>query len=292
MSPPSRDEEGRGSLRLTSRETLKALLHRHGLRPRKALGQHFLVSEPLLQKILEAAELRPDDRVLEIGAGVGTLTLPLLEKVERVMAVEADRRLCAVLAELAGRNPRLDLRCRDVRELDLPALLRPPGWKVVANLPYYLSGPLLARLLEWHPFFRLAVLTLQKEVAERLLSPPGKPAYGGLGVLSALFAPARPVAPAPPRCFYPPPEVHSAVVRLDFAPHPPAPFPLLQKTVRAAFAHRRKALRQGLALALGLPPAAVEEKLLAAGISPSRRAEEMAPPEFLILAEALAGVLK
>ncbi len=282
--------------RLTSREELKALLRRHGLRPRKALGQHFLVSETLRHKILEAAELQPGDRVLEIGAGVGTLTLLLLEKTEKVLAVEADRRLCAVLEELAKavlKEPvKLDLRCEDVRKLDLPALLQPPGWKVVANLPYYLSGPLLASLLELHPLLKLAVLTLQKEVAERILSSPGTPSYGGLSVLSALFAPARLVATAPPHCFYPPPEVHSAVVRLDFLPSPPASFPLLQKTVRAAFAHRRKSLRQGLAEALRLPPARVEEKLRAAGLDPSRRAEEMAPPEFLILAESLTEILK
>lgn len=285
-------EERRSKPRLISREDLQALFRRYGLRPRKALGQHFLVSEPLLQKILEAADLHPDDRVLEIGAGVGTLTFPLLERVARVLAVEADPRLCAVLEELAEGNPGLDLRCQDVLELDLPSLLHPPPWKVVANLPYYLSGPLLARLLELHPLLRLAVLTLQKEVAERILSPPGKPSYGGLSVLSALFAPARPVAPAPPRCFYPPPEVDSKVVRLDFLPSPQAPFSLLQKTVRAAFAHRRKSLRQGLAKALGLPPDEIEDLLRAAQIDPSRRAEEMSPSEFLILAEALAGALK
>ncbi len=278
-----------------------ALLRRHGLRPRKRLGQHFLVDRRVLAAIVRAAELEADDGVLEIGAGLGTLTLALAAGAGRVVSVEIARELAPALAEtLEGAlaetpGGKVRLVFGDALRLDLAGLLAEDGgrrWKAVANLPYYVTAPLLARLLALP--LELLVLTVQKEVAERLVAPPGGRRYGALTVFVAYHAAAEVVTAVPPRSFHPPPLVGSAVVRLRPRAVPPVsvPAPALFAVVRAAFAHRRKTVANALAAGLAPPGAGgfLAEALDGAGIGGRRRPETLSLEEFARLTRALLDV--
>ncbi len=283
---------------LTAPSRVRALLARHGLRPDRRRGQHFLVDANVLAKILAAAELREEDRVLEIGPGLGTVTRELAARAERVVAVEVDRRLLPVLEETLSGLDNVTVVAGDALRVDLDALCPgdPGSWKVVANLPYYLTGPLVARLLTLGArggrppgrFGRLVVM-VQEEVAARLVAAPGSEAYGAFSVLVQYHATAEAVARVSPNCFYPPPEVVSAVVRLEARREPPvaAEPRALFAVVRAAFGQRRKSLRNALSSGLGLAPREVEEALRAAGIAPGRRGETLSLAEFGALAALL-----
>lgn len=284
---------------LTAPSRVKLLLQRHGLRPDRRRGQHFLVDANVLDKILAAAELTGADRVLEIGPGLGTVTRPLALAAGRVVAVEVDRRLLPVLAETLAGLENVVVVQGDALRLDLERLCAggPASWKVVANLPYYLTGPLVSRLLTVGTQggrppgrFGLLVLMVQAEVAQRLLAAPGTAAYGAFTVLARYHASVELVARVSATCFFPPPEVASAVVRLRARERPPvaADPDALFAVVRAAFAQRRKSLRNALAAGLGLAPAAVEEALRAGGIEAGRRGETLSLEEFGVLAGLLA----
>ncbi len=302
---------------LCSPRAVAEILRRHGLRARKRLGQHFLVDRRVLAAIVGAAELTPADAVLEIGAGLGTLTLALAARAGRVVAIEVARELAPVLAETlagvasaevghaagggldrsaagtSGEVVPVRLVFGDALRLDLARLLAEEGagrrWKAVANLPYYATAPLLARLLGLP--LDLLVLTVQKEVAERLVAAPGSHRYGALTVFVAYHAAAEVVAAVPPRSFYPPPLVASAVVRLRRRPAPPVPVPapVLFAAVRAAFAHRRKTLANALAAELAPPGGrgTVETALARASLDAGRRPETLSLEEFARLAGAL-----
>lgn len=304
------------SAALCSPRAVAQILGRHGLRPRKRLGQHFLVDRRVLAAIVGAAELTPADGVLEIGAGLGTLTLALAARAGRVVAVEMARELAPVLAETlrgiwsrgadgatgeeggeaagaAEGRGRVRLVFGDALRLDLARLLAEEGaagrWKAVANLPYYATAPLLVRLLELP--LNLLVLTVQKEVADRLAAVPGGRPYGALTLYVRYHAEAEVVAGVPPRAFYPPPLVTSAVVRLRRRTAPPVavPGPLLFAVVRSAFAQRRKTLANALAAAQRSPAgrALVGAALARAGLDGARRPETLSLEEFASLAEAL-----
>ncbi len=280
-----------GEPRLTSPSVLRALLARHGLEPSQALGQHFLVDSNVLNRILAAAGLGPADPVLEIGPGLGTLTRALADAAGRVVAVELDRRLGPVLAEtLAGRT-NVELVLGDVLRVDLEKLLQPgrPAWVVVANLPYGVTGPVLGRLVEGTLPIRRAVLMVQLEVARRMAAAAGTPAYGALSVAVQYRARVEVVARVSPRAFYPPPEVTSAICRLDWWDRPPVAVPpgQLFAVVRAAFGQRRKTLANSLAAGLGLPKPAVEAALRQAGIDPGLRGERLDLEAFARVAEVL-----
>lgn len=283
---------------LTAPSRVRDLLARHGLRPDKRLGQHFLVDANILGKILEAAEISASDRVLEIGPGLGTMTRALAERAARVVAVEVDRRLAPVLAEtLAGRE-NVAVVTGDALRVDLEALCPggPGSWKVVANLPYYITAPLVARLLEHGAgagrppgrFSRLVVM-VQEEVARRFAARPGTKEYGAFSLLVRYHAEVDPVVRVSPTCFFPPPEVSSAVVRLRTRPAPPveADPGVLFAVIRAAFAQRRKSLRNALAGGAAAPFPEAEAALEAAGIDGARRGETLTLEEFARLARRL-----
>jgi len=273
-----------------------AVLARRGLAPRKGLGQNFLVDRHIVAKILGAARLAPADTVLEIGPGLGVLTWELAERARSVIAVELDAGLVRWLTELFADKPHVRLVHADALEADLGGLLsaHPPGpggsAKVLANLPYYITSPLLMRLLEENLPISLAVVMVQKEVARRLTAPPGTKDYGALSVAVQLRADVEIVAPVPPGVFFPPPEVESAVVRLTVRPLPAgAPSgTFISAVVRAAFAQRRKTLRNALQTGASLwPKEAVPAALAEAGIDGSRRGETLSVQEFVRLAGAL-----
>ncbi|MBI4277168.1 MAG: 16S rRNA (adenine(1518)-N(6)/adenine(1519)-N(6))-dimethyltransferase RsmA [Armatimonadetes bacterium] len=271
------------------------LLRAHGLRPRQHRGQHFMVSRRALDAVLDAAALDPGDVVLEVGAGLGTLTAALARRVSAVAAVEVDRALIPVLRDTVGRFPHVRVVLGDIMDLDPAALLEglPAGpRKVVANPPYYLASLLMVRLLETPLGLTRLVLTVQREVAERIVAPPGGRDYGLLSVLVQFRAAARIAGHLPRSAFYPPPEVESAVVTM--VPHaaPPAVVEdeaVFLRVVRAAFGQRRKTLRNALrAVDATITAEQVEAACRAAGVDPGRRGETLSLEEFAALARVLA----
>ncbi|WP_371036433.1 16S rRNA (adenine(1518)-N(6)/adenine(1519)-N(6))-dimethyltransferase RsmA [Rhodosalinus sp. FB01] len=270
---------------------LREVIARHGLSARKALGQNFLLDLNLTARIARAAGDLSGADVLEVGPGPGGLTRGLLaEGARRVLAVEKDARCLPALEEIAAAYPgRLTVIHGDALEVDPLAHLSRPV-KVVANLPYNVGTELLVRWLTpkvWPPFWDSLTLMFQREVAERIVAPPGSRTYGRLAVLAQWRAEARIVMQLPPAAFTPPPKVSSAVVRLEALPAPryPADPAVLSRVVAMAFGQRRKMLRSALK---GLGPD-VGDLLSAAGIAPTARAEEIGLEAFCALARAVAA---
>ncbi len=278
---------------LATPEGTRAVLRRFGIRPSKRWGQHFLVSQRALEQILGAAQLSPADSVLEIGAGIGTLTAALAARAGRVAAIEVDSRLLPALAAAVDAYPHVRIVPADALEADLASLvvdLCGGARKAVSNLPYNVAAPVLLRLLD--PGLRLAliVVTVQREVAERITAAPGTAAYGRLSVVVRYRAAARIVSRVPPGAFLPPPEVESAIVELRPHPRPPAAVPdehEFLRIVAAGFGHRRKTLANALARGLGLRPRIAEAACGAAGVDPRTRAETLDVEAFAALARAL-----
>ncbi len=269
---------------------LREVIARHDLRARKALGQNFLLDLNLTARIARVAGDLSACDVLEIGPGPGGLTRGLLaEGARRVLAVEKDARCLPALAEIAAAYPgRLEVLNADALGLDPMAHLAPPV-RVVANLPYNVGTELLVRWLtppQWPPFWESLTLMFQREVAERIVAQPGSRAYGRLALLAQWRCAARIALRLPPEAFTPAPKVASAVVHLTALPAPryPADPAVLSRLVAAAFNQRRKMLRSSLR---GLAPD-IEDRLRAAGIPPTDRAEDVPLEGFCALARELA----
>lgn len=259
------------------------------LRPLKSLGQHFLVDPGIARRIVACANLEPGETVLEVGPGRGILTEALLEAGARVVAVELDRGLFAALADRFGGEPRLTLHQGDALRFD-PATV-PAPYRVVANLPYQVTTPLLFHLLAAAPGPEAMVVMVQREVAERMLAVSGTREYGVLTLGVAARARVERCFPVPPGAFRPRPRVHSAVVRIVPRADPLLPEASIDRfmaVVRAALGKRRKTLRNALGT-LGLPEARLADALQAAGIDPAVRGETLDLDAFLRLYEALAG---
>jgi len=285
------------SIDLTSPAQLKRLLRRHNFRIKKRFGQNFLVDRNILNKILEAADIGEGDAVLEIGPGAGTLTLAMAQRSARVAAVEVDRGLAAILDEVLEGHPNAVIVSADFLGLDLPQFLADhfgkAGVKVVGNLPYYITSPIITQLLLAGPQIERIVLMVQKEVAERLKASPGTKDYGSLSVFVQYYTEPEIVAHTSKNVFLPPPEVSSAIVRLIPRREPPVDVPndeLFFDVVHCAFGQRRKTLLNSLSdcPALGLSKEQVSQVLHDAGIESSRRAETLSLDEFAQIARAVA----
>ena len=283
--------------------SIAALLRSYDLHPKKGLGQHFLADQAALDRIVAAADLTPADTVLEIGPGLGTLTRLLAEQAGRVVAVELDDRLAAVLAERLAGQPNVEVRPGNILRISDFASLVGPSYKVVANLPYYITSAVLRHLLERQDQPSLVVVTVQREVAERIVAAP--PDMNLLAVSVQFYGRPRIVARIPAGAFYPPPKVDSAVVRIDVRDEPAVALGAgpaspegdlceasgtrlnvadFFRVVRAGFGHKRKTLRNALSAGLGLTPTQAEEALVQAGIDPRRRAETLSLQEWAELA--------
>lgn len=270
---------------------LREVIKTHDLVAKKQLGQNFLLDLNLTAKIARAAGDLTGSDVLEVGPGPGGLTRGLLaEGARRVLAVEKDPRCLPALAEIAAAYPgRLKVVNEDALKLDAAALLTPPI-RIVANLPYNVGTELLIRWLTpavWPPFWESLTLMFQKEVAERIVAKPRTEHYGRLALLAQWRCDARIVLVLPPEAFTPAPKVHSAVVHLTRLAEPryPADEAVLGRITAMAFNQRRKMLRSSLK---GMGPD-IEEKLRAAGIEPTARAEEISLEKFCALAREVAG---
>ncbi len=268
------------------------------IKARKQFGQHWLRDPQVLQQIVAAGELKKQDRVLEVGPGTGILTRQLLPLVESVVAVELDRDLCVLLSQQLGNRANFLLLQGDFLALDLEKLLQPfPTFqqptKIVANIPYNITGPILERVLGTiarpnpRPYTTI-VLLVQKEVADRLRASPGCKAYGALSVRVQYLASCEFICPVPARAFSPPPKVDSAVIRLrprvpDVAAVQPA---LFQQLVTLGFATRRKMLRNNLQGVFDRDQ--VSRVLETLGIQPQARAEDLSLTEWIALSNSLA----
>ena len=266
------------------------ILQRFKLRASKRLGQNFLTDAGVVRRIVDAAEISPGEEVLEIGPGIGTLTQGLLESGAKVTAVELDKKLPAVLAEtLAGYENFKLVQC-DILKVDLNELM-PENFKVVANLPYYITTQILLTLLEKKLPIKKIVTMVQKEVAERMVANPGSKTYGAMTVAIQFRSEVKIAFDVSPESFLPRPEVTSSVVVCDVRESPikVSDEDFFIKVVRASFGQRRKTILNSLAGA-GFP----REKILAAaklsGISPGDRAENLSIENFATLSENLRQV--
>lgn len=269
-----------------TRTQVRVLLNRHGIRPKRSLGQNFVVEPNTVRQIAGLARVGQGDRVVEIGPGVGSLTLALLDTGASVVAVEIDNVLVKVLAETtAGRD--VEVVHADAMTVDWGSLLSGRGgdtgeWVMAANLPYNLSVPLICNLLDQVPSINRMVVMIQKEVADRLVAHPGDRSYGLPSVKVAYHATGRVVGRVPPSVFLPRPKVDSALVELVRRPEPAvdADPERLFALVRAGFGQRRKMLRRSLAALVD------ETAILAAGVDPTARAEELWLDQWAALASA------
>lgn len=256
-------------------------------RPDKSLGQCFLTDPRIADRIVELAEISPDDRVAEIGPGRGILTRPLASRAGSLVAIELDRRWHAELAAAFDGNPKVQIVHGDALEFPFEDI--PAPFKVVANLPYYIATPLLFRMLECRSRINLMVLMLQQEVVERMVAGPGSDAYGALSVAVAYASEARRAFRVSPGSFSPRPAVSSMVVTVKPRDSPPIAVRdegMLFRVVRAAFGHRRKMLGNALRDA-GFDPAKVTSGIQQTGIDGRRRGETLSLREFGLLADAL-----
>jgi 16S rRNA (adenine1518-N6/adenine1519-N6)-dimethyltransferase len=265
---------------------IRELARQLDLRPTKSLGQNFLHDANTIRRIVRTAALRPEDVVLEVGPGLGSLTLGLLPAAAAVTAVEIDPRLAAQLpVTVAARAPELAGRLAVVTAdaLRITAVPGPPPTALVANLPYNVAVPVLLHLLERLPTLDRALVLVQAEVAERLAAAPGSTAYGIPSVKGAWYGEVRRAGSIGRRVFWPEPNVDSGLVALIRRPPPAGDRAATFAVIDAAFATRRKALRAALASWAG-SPAAAEQRLRAAGIDPAARGETLSVTDFARLA--------
>ncbi len=263
------------------------LLRRHGLRPKRSLGQNFLVDEGALARVTAAAQVQADDTVLEIGPGLGALTRHLAAVARRVVAVELDQTLIPVLREGLQDQTRVTIVHGDILEQDISALVAAP-YCVVANIPYYITSAVVRHVLEAGQRPRRVVLTMQREVAERICAPAGELSL--LAISVQVYAQPMVAARIPAGAFYPRPEVDSAVLRLEVLAEPRVPAaerPTFFKVVKAGFSQKRKQLRNALRSGLSLSPEQLDPALAAAGIDGTRRAETLTLDEWLALTQAI-----
>ncbi len=268
------------------------LIQKYQVQPKKSLGQNFLVDPNGLNKVLKAAEVRPEETVLEIGAGLGSLTYLLAQQAKQVVAVELDKRLIPPLTEAVADFDNVTIKQGDMLALSPDALLGAERYVVVANIPYYITSALIRHLLEAEHKPTRMVLTVQQEVAERILARDGKMNLLALSV--QVYGKPELKARIPAGCFYPAPEVDSAVLTIELYPQPLIPaeqLDLFFELAHAGFAQKRKTLRNTLASGMNESPAWAEKLLTAAGVDPQRRAETLSLPEWKQIVEAYQALI-
>lgn len=262
----------------------KSTIQRFGIRPKQRLGQNFVVDQSLIDLLLETAQIMPEEVVLEIGAGIGSLTIRLAERAKKVIAVEKDKSAFKVLSHVISQRSNVEILMGDVMEIALPKVD-----KVVSNLPFSISTPITFKLLK-DCTFELAVLTYQKEVADRLVAKPGESNYSRLSVVATLLAEVKRVMDFPPESFYPRPKVFSTVVTIKKKVCSGINWPALEDTLKLLFSQRRRRLKKAIEVYCNIKGkdysgilGRVGEGLL------GRRVFELEPKDFLYLSEVLGG---
>ena len=284
-------------MNLTNYDEIRALLSRHGFRFSKSLGQNFLTADWVPRQIAESAELDEQTGVLEIGPGVGCLTVQLSERAGKVLSVELDKSLMPVLAETLRGHENVEVLFGDILKQDIPALVAEsfPGLRpvVCANLPYNVTTPVLTALIRPGCFETITVM-IQREVARRICAPAGSPDYGAFGIFVQWHMETELLFEVPPSCFVPQPKVTSAVIRLKKREKPPVATrneKLLFAVVRAAFNQRRKTLTNGLCSGLNLSREQVENAIKNAGFDTKIRGETLDVGGFAKITDELDKIL-
>lgn len=276
-------------------ETIQ-VLQKHDFQFKKKFGQNFLIDSHVIEKIMEAAEIKKDDFVLEVGPGIGTMTQYLCEHAGQVLAVEIDSSLLPILQETLTPYENAIVRQGDILKQDIHAIAREYNGgnpiKVVANLPYYITTPIIMGLFESHAPLANVTVMVQKEVAERMQAKPGTKEYGALSLAVQYYAKPYLAANVPPNCFMPRPTVGSAVIRLDCLERTPVEVEderLMFRLIRASFNQRRKTLQNGIANSpeLSFTKGDVAAALTNLGISETIRGEKLGLPEFAALSNEL-----
>lgn len=273
---------------------VKRLLRQSGLKAKKGLGQHFLIDEKALETIIIAAELSPEDIVIEVGPGLGVLTIELARRAGKVIAVELDTKLASLLKRRLASLPNVNIVNADILKVSPTQLLgEENNYKVVANLPYYVTSPILHYFVEASPKPSLMVVMVQKEVGIAIAASPGKMSL--LAVSLQVYSKPKIISYVSSQSFYPPPKVDSAIVRFDLFPEPAVKIADIDgffKVVRCGFSSPRKQLRNSLAHGLEVKPAEVGLLLEKARIEPQRRAETLSLEEWARLYDVLAASKK
>lgn len=266
------------------------LVKKYNFRFTKSLGQNFLVDDSVLKDIVAGAEVAPEDHVIEIGPGVGTLTQELLKAAKRVTAIELDSELIPILTEELGQEPNFQLIHGDALKVDFNELIKEgENVKLVANLPYYVTTPIIVRLLQGGYNFHSLTIMIQKEVAERINAGPGTKDYGSLSLLAQYYCHTQIIRKVSPGSFIPRPKVDSIVIRLDRLTEPRVSVEdekLFFQVIREAFNMRRKTLSNALK-ALKLPKEVLEQAFSESGIDPRRRGETLSIEEFALLSNLI-----
>ncbi len=269
---------------LTSVRELRNLLYAHNMRPNKAFGQNFLIDRSILMKIVAAAEIDANDEILEVGAGTGVLTRELARQARRVVAVELERDMLALLAKTTSYFPNVELIARNLLFLNPVEIFGQAPYKLVANLPYYITAPTFRHFLESANPPHVLVVMVQQEVAQRIVAQPGDLSL--LAISVQFYGQPRIMAHVPASSFYPAPKVDSAILRVDV--HDDAPLTALEREsffrlVQAGFSERRKQLHNSLTHGLHYKNEIIRAWLAEAGIEASRRAETLSIVEWLHL---------
>lgn len=269
---------------IAQKEVTLHILKRFGIHMNKKLGQNFLIDEQAVNSIVEAANIKPGDAVLEIGPGIGTLTQGLAEAGANVTAVELDRRLLEVLSKTLEGYENVRIVYGDILKVNIPEIMGTTNYKVVANLPYYITTPIIMGLLEAKLPIDVLVTMVQKEVAERMVAKPGTKDYGSLSVAVQYYTKAEIAFVVKPDSFIPAPKVESAVIRCTVLDKPPVEVneKVFFRVVKGAFAQRRKTLYNTLKTT-GVPAETLKIILEKAGIDGSRRGETLTMEEFATL---------
>ena len=268
--------------------TPKEILSKYGIKPNKKLGQSFLIDINVINRISDAADISQDDIVVEIGAGIGVLTESIARKAKKVIAVEIDRNLVEVLKDKLGSYDNVEVHSGDILKFDFNSISETykSKIKVIGNVPYNISSPLIFRLLSFRPVISDFMLMLQKEIVQRLVSVPNNRIYGVPSVILQMFASVEKIFDVPSTCFYPQPKVESAMVKGTFREKPFVPLQdeiFFTGLVKAAFAQRRKMLINNLKrskLLEKLSEADLKSALEVAGIDSKRRGETLSVSEF------------
>lgn len=279
--------------RLYSPSYIKEILSMHDFRFSKSLGQNFLIDGNIVRNIVAKAGVTSQDCVIEIGPGIGTLTEELALKAKKVIAVEIDRKLIPILEETVGKYDNVEIIHNDILKIDLAKLIEEKleggPVKIVANLPYYVTTPIVAKLIEEKLNIDCIVVMVQKEVADRMAAGPGSKSYGSLSVLIDYYAEAKIVLKAPKTVFMPQPKIDSAVIKLDLKRDLlDLDSDKLFQVVRAGFSKRRKTILNALSnFGFDIEKDIIKDCLEKCEISPSQRAENLSTQEFIKISECL-----
>ncbi len=284
--------------KLYSPKVIKEIIHKHGFRFSKSLGQNFLIDGNIIDNICDGSDINSQDEILEIGPGIGTLTQGLCKRAKKVLAVELDKRLIPILEDTLSIYKNLEIINGDILKIDLEKLLKEKfeneKIKVVANLPYYITTPIIMKLLEERLNIEKIVVMVQKEVAERMKAKPGSKDYGALSIATQYYSKPQIIVNVPKNVFMPRPNVDSSVILFDVYDKPPIEVldeKLMFMVVKAAFGKRRKTLSNSLSSGnLGISKKQVVEVLNMVNINPKLRGEVLDIKDFAKISDCITSI--